>query len=62
MKVPRRALGLCNLTSGNSFGVCALSPTEGHAPQWGDPFSWYSMKETNQPWRTKYAERAGYGD
>ena len=53
---------LCNLTSGNSFGVCALSPTEGHAPQWGDPFSWYSMKETNQPWRTKYAERAGYGD
>jgi len=53
---------LCNLTSGNSFGVCALSPTEGHAPRWGDPFSWYSMKKTNPTWSTKYAERAGYGD
>jgi hypothetical protein len=53
---------LCNLTSGNSLGVCAVCPTEGHAPRWGDPFFWYFMKETNQPWSTKYAERTGYGD
>ncbi len=53
---------LCNLTSGNSLGVCAVCPTEGRAPRWGDPFFWYFMKETNQPWSTKYAERTGYGD
>ena len=52
---------LCNLTSGNLIGACASSPTEGHSPRWGSPLFWYSMKETNQPWRTKYAARTGYG-
>jgi hypothetical protein len=55
------ALRLCNLTSGNLIGVFASSPTEGHALRSGSPLFWYSMKETNQPWRTKYAARTGYG-
>jgi hypothetical protein len=50
----------CNLMSGNSIGVCALCPTLGHAPRWGDPLFCYSMKATKPPWRLQNAARSRY--
>ncbi len=52
---------LCNLTSGNFFGVCALCPTGGMPPVGRSVFLVFRVA-SKQTWRTGNAEHRGYED